>query len=94
MRARLYIGKRWKPVRVIVWHGRMEVLTMASTILNQTFAGNDLPFEEKEVSANPYAALSESEVLEKLEKSREQASNGMPKEASEASRGIRDRYGL
>jgi hypothetical protein len=32
--------------------------------------------------------------LEKLEKSREQASNGMPKEASEASRGIRDRYGL
>jgi DNA-damage-inducible protein J len=72
----------------------MEVLAVASTILNQTFAGNDLPFEEKEVSANPYVALSESEMLEKLEKSREQASKGLIKEASDVSCGIRDRYGL
>jgi DNA-damage-inducible protein J len=72
----------------------MEVLTMASTILNQTFAGNDLPFEEKEVSANLYVALSESEMLEKLEKSREQASKGLIKEASEVSRCIKDRHGL
>jgi DNA-damage-inducible protein J len=72
----------------------MEVLVMASTILNHTFAGNDLPLEEKRVSHNPYIVLSESEMLEKLEKSREQASKGMTKEASEVSRCIRDRYGL
>jgi DNA-damage-inducible protein J len=55
---------------------------------------NGFPFEVKRISPNPYVALSESEMLEKLEKSREHASKGMIKEASEVSRDMRNRYGL
>lgn len=38
---------------------------------------NGFPFEIKKASENPYKALSEVEMLEKLEKAREHAAQGM-----------------
>lgn len=43
---------------------------------------------------NPYEALTEHEILDKLENSREHASQGMYKDATEVSRDIRTKYGL
>jgi DNA-damage-inducible protein J len=71
-----------------------DTTTAIRMFLTQALAVNGFPFEVKRVSPNPYVSLSESEMLEKLEKSREHASKGMIKEASEVSRNIRDRYGL
>lgn len=45
-------------------------------------------------SANPYEALTELELLEKLEKSREHAAQGMFRDADEISRDMRTKYGL
>ena len=45
-------------------------------------------------SANPYEALTEHELLDKLEKSREHAAQGMYKDATEVSRDMRAKYGL
>ena len=46
------------------------------------------------VSANPYEALSEVEILEKLEKSRESAAQRMYRDAIEVSRDMKAKYGL
>ncbi len=40
-------------------------------------AVNGFPFEIKRVNVNPYEALTEHEILDKLEKSREHAALGM-----------------
>ena len=48
----------------------------------------------KKVSENPYKALSEVEMLEKLAKAREHVSQGMYKDASDVSRDMRAKYGL
>ena len=47
-----------------------------------------------QVSAKPYEALSETEILDKLEKSREQATQGMYRDATDVSRDMRAKYGL
>lgn len=41
---------------------------------------------------NPYEALTEDIILEKLNKSRKQAAQGMYKDATEVSRDIREKY--
>lgn len=46
------------------------------------------------ISVNPYEALSEVEILEKLEKSREHAEQGLYRDAGDVSRDMRERYGL
>lgn len=45
-------------------------------------------------TANPYEVLTEHEILDKLEKSREHAAQGMYKDATEVSRDMRAKYGL
>ena len=45
-------------------------------------------------TANPYEALTEHEILDKLEKSREHAAQGMYKDATEVSCDMRAKYGL
>lgn len=42
-------------------------------------------------TANPYEALTEHEILDKLEKSREHAAQGMYKDATEVTRDMRAR---
>ena len=46
------------------------------------------------ITANSYVALTENEVLEKLERSRAHAAQGMYKEAEDVVRDVRAKYGL
>lgn len=62
--------------------------------LTQALAVNGFPFEIKRANANPYRALTEQEVLDKLERSREHAAQGMYKNATEVSHDLRTKYGL
>lgn len=45
-------------------------------------------------TANPYKALTEQQILARLEKAREHAAQGMYKDAAEVSRGMREKYGV
>lgn len=69
-----------------------DTTTAIRMFLTQALAVNGFPFEIKR--ANPYAALTERELLEKLEKSREHAAQGMYKDAAEVSRDMRAKYGF
>ena len=62
--------------------------------LTQAVAHNGFPFEIKKVSANPCAAMSEDEILQKLEKSRKHASQGVVRNADEVISDMRNKYGL
>lgn len=71
-----------------------DTTTAIRMFLTQALAVNGFPFEIKRVSANPYEALAEHEMLDKLEKSREHASQGMYREAADVSRDMREKYAL
>lgn len=71
-----------------------DTTTAIRMFLTQAIAVNGFPFEIKRASANPYKALSEVEMLEKLEKAREHAAQGMYKDAYDVSRDMRAKYGL
>ncbi|MGN0402353.1 MAG: type II toxin-antitoxin system RelB/DinJ family antitoxin [Acetatifactor sp.] len=71
-----------------------DTTTAIRMFLTQALAVNGFPFEIKRANVNPYEALSEVEILEKLEKSRESTARGMYREATEASRDMRGKYGL
>lgn len=71
-----------------------DTTTAIRIFLTQALAVNGFPFEIKRVSVNPYEALSEAEILEKLEKSRENAAQGLYRDAAEVSRDMRAKYGL
>ena len=71
-----------------------DTTTAIRMFLTQALAVNGFPFEIKRASANPYEALAEHELLTKLEKSREQATQGLYKDAEEVSRDMRKKYGL
>ncbi len=62
--------------------------------LTQAVAYHGFPFEIRKVSADPYAAMSEEEILQKLEKSRAHAAQGMFRGADEVVSDMRNRYGL
>jgi DNA-damage-inducible protein J len=62
--------------------------------LTQAVANNGFPFEIKRVTRNPYAAMSEEMLLEKLEKSRKSASVGNYKPADSVVADLREKYGL
>ena len=55
---------------------------------------NPFGVEIKKINENPYKALSEVEMLEKLERAREHATQGMYKEAHNVSHDMRAKYGL
>ena len=69
-----------------------DTTTAIRMFLTQALAANGFPFEIKR--ANAYKALTEPEILAKLEKSREHAAQGMYKDATEVSRDMREKYGL
>ncbi|MBR0218391.1 MAG: type II toxin-antitoxin system RelB/DinJ family antitoxin [Clostridia bacterium] len=62
--------------------------------LTQAVANNGFPFEIRKVSANPYAAMPEDEILLKLERSREHAKQGKYRDADEVITDMRGKYGL
>lgn len=71
-----------------------DTTTAIRMFLIQALAVNGFPFEIKRASVTPYKALTESELLEKLEKSREHAAQGMFRDADEVSHDMREKYGL
>ena len=71
-----------------------DTTTAIRMFLTQAIAVNGFPFEIKRASENPYKALSEVDMLEKIEKSREHAAQGMYKDAYDVSRDMRAKYGL
>ena len=71
-----------------------DTTTAIRIFLTQAVANNGFPFEIKRVSTNPYVALSENELLEKLEHSRKHATQGMYRDADEVVCDMRAKYGL
>lgn len=66
--------------------------TAIRIFLTQAVATNGFPFEiKRQAESNPYAPMAESEMLAKLEKSREQ---GMFREADLVVSDMRLKYGL
>ncbi len=62
--------------------------------LTQAVANNGFPFEIKRVQKNPYMPMSEELLLEKLERSRNGATQGDYKFAEEIVSDMREKYGL
>lgn len=62
--------------------------------LTHAVASNGFPFELKRVNKNPYEPLSEDEILDKLERSREHAAQGLYKDADDVAHDMRKKYGL
>lgn len=71
-----------------------DTTTAIRMFLTQALAVKGFPFEIKKVSVNPYEALTEVEILDKLEKSREHAAQGMYKDAKDVSHNMRMKYGI
>ena len=71
-----------------------DTTTAIRMFLTQALAVNGFPFEIKKAAVNPYEAFTEHELLEKLEKSREHAAQGMFRDADEVVYGMRNKYGL
>ena len=71
-----------------------DTTTAIRMFLTQAVANNGFPFEIKRGNANPYKALSEDELLEKLKKSREHVEQGYYHKATDVSHDLREKYGL
>ena len=71
-----------------------DTTTAIRMFLTQALAVNGFPFEIRRANVTPYEALTEHEILDKLEKSREHAELGMYRDATEVSRDMRAKYGL
>ena len=72
----------------------LDLPTAIRMFLTQALAVNGFPFEIKKATVNPYGALTEHEMLEKLETSRAHAAQGMYKDADEVIHDVRAKYGL
>ena len=62
--------------------------------LTMAVASNGFPFEIKRAPENPYAALSEDDILKKLEQSRQHAVRGHYRAAGDVVSDLRDKYDL
>ena len=71
-----------------------DTTTAIRMFLTQALAVNGFPFEIKRVNANPYETLTETEMLSKLERSREHAAQGRYRDADDVTRDMRAKYGL
>ena len=71
-----------------------DTTTAIRMFLTQALAVNGFPFEIKRAISSPYETLTEGEMLDKLEKSRTSAMQGMYCDSSEVSSNMRTKYGL
>ena len=62
-----------------------DTTTAIRMFLKQAIAVNGFPFEIKRVNSNPFNAMTERELIEQLDKSREHAEQGMYQNASTVS---------
>ena len=69
-----------------------DTTTAIRMFLTQAVAANGFPFEiKRQAAADPYAAMTEEEMLDKLKKSKEQ---GKYRDADSAISDMRAKYGL
>lgn len=73
-----------------------DTTTAIRIFLTQAVANNGFPFEIKRVSGDrdPYARMTEEELLVKLAKSRKSASQGKCRDADDIVADMREKYGL
>ena len=71
-----------------------DTTTAIRMFLTQAVANDGFPLEIKRITRNPYTAMSEEELLEKLERSRESAAQGKYRSAEEVVSNMRGKYGL
>lgn len=74
-----------------------DTTTAIRIFLTQAVANNGFPFEIKKVASqevNPYAPMTEAQLLERLEKSRFHAEQGNCRAAEDMAADVRARYGL
>ena len=62
--------------------------------LTQAVASSGFPFEIKKVSQNPYVALTENDLLTRLETSRKHAEEGQYQDADDVIHDMRAKYGV
>ena len=62
--------------------------------LTQAVAYNGFPFEIKKIGKDPYRPMTEAEMLQRLEQSRESARNGNYRNADAMLSDVRGKYGL
>jgi DNA-damage-inducible protein J len=62
--------------------------------LTQAVALNGFPFEIKRVTPNPYIAMTENQMIQKLEASRKHAEQGLIRDADDVIADMRREYGL
>ncbi len=62
--------------------------------LTQAVAYNGFPFEIKRTVHNPYTSMTEEEMLQRLEQSRESSKRGNYRNADDVISDIRGKYGL
>ena len=71
-----------------------DTTTAIRMFLTQAVANNGFPFEIKKVMANPYEAMSEDELFQKLESSRNHAKQGKYRDADDVISDMRAKYGI
>lgn len=71
-----------------------DTTTAIRIFLTQAVANNGFPFEIKKTVQNPYVALSEDQVLQKLEISRKNAEQGKYRDADHVISDMRGKYGI
>ena len=71
-----------------------DTTTAIRMFLTQAVANNGFPFEIKRIVQSPYSPMTEEDILEKLEKSREAAAKGNYKSAEAVVSELRGKYGL
>ena len=72
----------------------MDTTTAIRIFLTQSVANNGFPFEIKKVTRNPYAALTEDDMLSMLEAARFHSQQGEVINADEAVSDLRSKYDL
>lgn len=73
-----------------------DTTTAIRMFLTQAVANNGFPFEIKRtpMDSNPFVAMTENELLDKLERSRMHAAEGKVKNAEDVVSDMRMKYGL
>lgn len=71
-----------------------DTTTAIRMFLTQAVANNGFPFEIKKVMFNPYVALSQDELLQKLESSRNHVKQGKYRDADDVIDEMREKYGI
>ena len=71
-----------------------DTTTAIRMFLTQAVANNGFPFEIKRIVRSPYSPMTEEEMLQRLEQSRESSKKGNYRNADDVISDMRGKYGL